>query len=53
MSSFNQNYERKILAEGVHNRVILLYPYGCHVGFLLSWRRENEERKDNLPLAKR
>jgi hypothetical protein len=29
--------------EGMYNGVTSAFPYACHVGLLLSWRREKEE----------
>jgi hypothetical protein len=39
--------------KGMYNGVMSAFPYGCHVRYLLSWRRENGEREGCLSLAKR
>jgi hypothetical protein len=41
------------LAKGTYNGVMAAFPYGCHIRYLLSWRRENEEREGCIPLTKR
>jgi hypothetical protein len=47
------NYKReKLNFKGTYNRVTLAFRYCCHIRFLLSWRRENEEREDSVSLAK-
>jgi hypothetical protein len=39
--------------KNMYNGVMSASPYGCHVRFFLSLRRENEEIEGCLPLAKR
>jgi hypothetical protein len=35
--------------KAMYNGVTLVFPYGCHVRFLLSWRRENAKKKVVFP----
>jgi hypothetical protein len=36
----------------MYNEVTPVFPYVCHVGFFLNWRKKKEEREGYLPLAK-
>ena len=48
----DETFSLVTMLKGMHNGVTSAFSYSCHVWFLLSWRRANDEWDGCLPLAK-